>query len=269
MNIEEVRGLVIMALKKGGWNQFSGIVTEVGRIKAKLLGQFSSRHINGRSYLEQGDESKINEVVWSFITQGILVPGSNDSNLSWPHLRLTDYGKQCIEAEEILPHDPDGYLREFSKQVPQADPVITEYLAESLQCFLHGLQRAAAVMLGGASEKTILALVDSFGYSIQNKAKQKKYITELKKAPSIYQKYEVFEKRFNHTKGDLPRELGENLDSLLRGVFDLIRSSRNDAGHPASGVAVDRDVIYSHLRLFIPYCKRIYGLIEWFANNPT
>jgi hypothetical protein len=39
-------------------------------------------------------------------------------------------------------------------------------------------------------------------------------------------------------------ELSENVDSQLIGIFDLIRSSPNDAGHPASGGQVGRDAVY-------------------------
>jgi hypothetical protein len=93
--------------------------------------------------------------------------------------------------------------------------------------------------------------------------------SQIAKAPSIFKKYEAFEKYYSGIKTNLPKDLTENADSLLRGVFDLIRISRNEAGHPAGGAFVSRDTNYSHLKLFVPYCQRIYGLIGWFDSNPT
>jgi len=201
------------------------------------------------------------------IIQGVLMPGAGDGQSGWPFLQVTEYGKKCLEAEELLPHDPDRFLDEFKKQVPRADPVITEYLTEALQCFLRGLNRAAAVMLGGASEKAILLLIEGYGEAIADSGLQQTFRRKIAKATTVFRKYEEFEKRFAQPK--IAPGLRENVDSLLHGIFDLIRNSRNEAGHPASGVVVDRDVVYSHLRLFVPYAARVYALIDWFAQNPV
>ncbi len=211
----------------------------------------------------------ITEIIWSFIVQGIIVPGTDDDNSTLPFIRLTEYGKRCIAEDRILPHDPDGFLKEFQNAVPAADPTVVEYVTEALQCFIHGLNRSAAIMLGGASEKAILQLIDACTASIGDLNKKATVKAQTAKAQSLFKKYEVFEKHFPSFKGNLPGELAENVDSLLRGGFDLIRNSRNDSGHPASGVLVDRDTNYSHLKLFVPYCKRVYGLIEWLQHNQT
>jgi hypothetical protein len=269
MRLEEARGFVMQALRQGGWNQVVELFIVVGNLKAKAQGLDRSRTFDGRQFLDRGDPELILEVIWSLIIQGILVPGLNDANQSWPFIRLTEYGKRCVQEDRILPHDPDGYLREFHNTVPNADQAIVEYLTESLQCFIHGLNRAAAVMLGGASEKAVLLLIDSYTNSIADAMRKERIESEVQKAQSIFRKYELFDKQFSPIKSDLPKNLTDSIDSLLRGVFDLIRNSRNDAGHPASGTLVDRDVVYSHLRLFVPYCTRVYGLIGWFETNRT
>jgi hypothetical protein len=269
MKLEEVRGLLIKALKQPRWNQVTGLEIAVGDLKAQTLGLQNQRNFvsDGRAYLEPGESSLIHEAIWSFIVQGIIVPGLDDNNKEWPFIRLTDYGRRCIEKEGVLPHDPDRYLDDFRQNIPNADPVIVEYLTESLQCFLRDLQRAAAVMLGAASEKAVLLLIDSYVGAVSDPTRKGQTESQLVKAPSIYKKFEVFEKGFPAAKADMPKTLTENTDSLLRGVFDLIRNSRNEAGHPASGGMISRDTNYSHLRLFIPYCLRIYGLISWFSSN--
>ena len=124
-------------------------------------------------------------------------------------------------------------------------------------------------MLGAASEKAMLDMIESCGDSIADPSAKRAFKAEVEKAQSVFRKYLIFEKHFESVKPTLPKELTHNSDSLMRGVFDLIRNSRNDSGHPASGVAVDRDLVNSHLRLFIPYCKRVYELTAWFSQNQT
>jgi hypothetical protein len=269
MRLEEARGYLMQALRQSGWNQAAQLFTTVGHLKAKAQGLGATPVIDWRQFLAAGDQSLLLEVIWSLIVQGILVPGLDDSNQGWPFLRLTEYGKRCVAEDRILPHDPDGYLREFQNAIPNADPTIIEYLTESLQCFIHGLHRAAAVMLGGASEQAMLLLIESYGNSIADNSNKQRFESAVEKAQSIYRKYELFDQPFAAIKNLMPKKLTNNVDSLLRGVFDLIRNSRNDAGHPASGTLVDRDVVYSHLRLFIPYCQRIYELIGWFEVNKS
>lgn len=271
LGMEEIRNLVLQALRQPGWNQVVSLEIAVGNLKNKMQGILQQRQFvsDGRGYLERGEYALIHENIWSFIIQGILVPGSDDNNPNWPFLRLTAYGQHCIEAHQILPYDPDGYLRDFDRAVPSADPIVREYLTEALQCFLRDLNRACAVMLGAASEKAVLLLIDSYAGSIADLTKRDQIKIQIAKAASIFRKYEIFERGFTNVRQHIPKPLTENVDSLLRGVFDLIRNSRNEAGHPTSGILVSRDANYSHLRLFIPYYQRIYDLIAWFVANPT
>jgi hypothetical protein len=272
LTLEETRSLLIRALRAGGWRQTSDLEMGIGNMKAQMgkstlhLHQFAP---DGRAHLERGEYSLIHELIWTFIIQGILVPGTDDNNSTLPFIRLTEYGRRCIAEQQILPHDPEGYLRDFDAAVPAADPIIREYLTEALQCFLRDLNRAAAVMLGAASEQAILQLIDSYSASIQDANRKAQVLSQIDKATSIFRKYEVYDRGFSNVKGRMPKQLADNADSLLRGVFDLIRNSRNEAGHPASGIFVSRDTNYSHLRLFIPYCRRVYELIHWFQQNPT
>ena len=269
MRMEEARGYVFQALREQGWNQFGGLLMSVGMIKARAQDLDTSRAMDGRHFLNDPEKSLIMEIVWSLIIQGILIPGLNDSNQGWPFLRLTAYGEKCVEEDRILPHDPEGFMRDFCDEIPNADPAIIEYLTESLQCYIHGLYRAAAVMLGGSSEKAVLLLIESCGNSIRDPTAKQRFESDVQRTQSIFRKYELFERQLTVVRARMPRSVTENVDSLLRGVFDLIRSSRNDAGHPATSTPVDRDLVYSHLRLFTPYCKRIYDLIGWFSANPT
>lgn len=273
MNIEEARGFVFQALREDTCPRFETLVDSIGIIKAKAektnVDLTRLGYLGGTHLLTQEQRTLLLEVVWSLIIQGILIPGMNDNNPSWPFLRVTEYGKKCLAEDRILPHDPEGFLRDFQREVPSADQIVVEYLTESLQCYIHGLYRAAAIMLGGASEQAVLLMIESYATSISDQAAKIAFESSIQKTQSIFRKYELFKKKLHGFQQNLPRDLNENLDSLLGGIFDMIRSSRNDAGHPASGGAVSRDAVYSHLRLFPPYYKRINDLTAWFAANPT
>ena len=274
MQMEEARGFVFQALREGGWNQWGSLLSAVGLISARArnvpIDQIRQFHGGGGSqYLNEQEKNLVREIVWSLIVQGILIPGLNDSNQGWPFLSLTEYGQQCVQEDRILPHDPDGYLRDFHRDVPNADSTVVAYLTESLQCYVHGLNRAAAIMLGGASEQAVLLMIEGYTDSITDAQTKQRFETSIQKTQSIFRKLELFERQFANVKQRMPRELTDNVDSLLRGVFDLIRNTRNDAGHPAIGASVGRDAVYSHLRLFPPYYKRVMDITAWFAANPS
>ena len=114
-------------------------------------------------------------------------------------------------------------------------------------------------MLGGASEQAVLLLIESCANSIKDPDSQRSFQAKREKASFIHRKFEIFQSRVDNLKASLPSPLKDHLDSLLRGIFDLIRSSRNGAGHPAITRSPDRDAVYSHLRLFIPYCQAGHG----------
>ena len=113
MKLDEARGLVMQALRETGWNQVGDLIRLVGDRKAIAQGINPNQrpYLGGKQFLEAGDETLIVEVIWSMVVQGLLVPGFNDSNQSYPFLRLTEYGKNCVKEDRILPHDPDGYLK--------------------------------------------------------------------------------------------------------------------------------------------------------------
>ena len=53
--------------------------------------------------------------------------------------------------------------------------------------------------------------------------------------------------------------VADGLDLTLNAVTDLLRVSRNDAGHP-TGRSIDRDDCFIHLRMFVRYTHKLYLL---------
>ena len=270
---EEARGLLLEALQKPHWNQTEDLMISVGDIKAQRLHLRQDQRqfiaTDGRQFLERGEKAIVSEIIWSLIVEGILSPGSDDSNLNLPFLHVTEYGQACLKENRFVPHDPDGFIAEFRKACPSVDAVIEQYLTEALQCYLRSLHKAAAIMLGAASEQAVLLLIGAWLTSIQDPTRKASLSGQMTKATSIFRKFELFQKHLQSFRAELPYDLSENIDSLLISIFDLIRNSRNDAGHPARMTDVSRETNYAHLRVFVPYCVRIYGLISWLEAHTT
>jgi hypothetical protein len=229
-----------------------------------IFGEFEAQ---GKA-VQSADRELACQMFYELALDGVIVPGigpNTNSLLSWPFYRVTEYGKQVLGTPEYQPHDPGGYIKRLRTEIPAVDGTIVRYLDESLACFQRRTLLASAVMLGCAAEKAALLLVDVFGTAIRDPVKQQQYEKETKNW-MISRKYDALWKRLEPLAKGLPKELGDDLHTILDRVFDLIRTTRNEAGHP-TGKIVDRDVMTANLILFPSYCRRVYCLIEHFSHN--
>lgn len=137
-------------------------------------GQFADLHHavkdlasqHGFSAHENVVAERVRESMWQCLVQGLLLFGMDASNQTWPFYKLTEHGRRVIQQGAPQPYDPDGFLTHFKRAVPQADPTAYSYLEEAVATFNHACPRAAAVMLGCASEKIILVLIDALDNAI-------------------------------------------------------------------------------------------------------
>jgi hypothetical protein len=93
---------------------------------------------------------------WLYLQRrGFAIPASGifPSALNDSRLELTKRGREWIDAQEPTPELPAEYLTALQRMVPNLDDVVREYVVEGLGSFEHDRFRAAAVMIGAASEK--------------------------------------------------------------------------------------------------------------------
>lgn len=228
--------------------------------------RFSGYGTGSEKYMPSNDREKVRQILWQFILQGILAIGRDEANANFPYISITEHGRQVIESGETLPYDPDGYLRKLKTEIPNIDPIIEMYVTESLQAYLKGLMFSSAVALGVASEKAFLILLDTFTNALSDPT-MKSTFQRLQDTFRTKYKFDQLRTKLMSIRGTLPRELSEDLESQFDGIFNLIRVTRNDAGHP-TGQKIERDTAFVNLRLFITFCKKIYGLIDYFGSNP-
>jgi hypothetical protein len=88
------------------------------------------------------------EVFWQMVVEGILAPGMDSHNLNLPWFHVTKHGREVLASSEPKPYDPTGYLARLRERMPNPDPTVIAYLAESLETFRKNNRVASTVMLG-------------------------------------------------------------------------------------------------------------------------
>jgi hypothetical protein len=211
------------------------------------------------------DVDKIREVISNLIVEGVLMWGHDRHQPEPPFLSITGYGKEVLNNGKIIPHDPDVYLKAFKDEVPDADHLMILYLTESLQTFRHNNLLSSSVMLGVASEAAFNVLFDAIKNALTIPDKIKKF-EKLECEISTKKIFDAAMDEINLVKRRLPNEIKENIETIMQGIFNLIRLQRNDSGHP-TGKVVTRSLMFANLHLFIMYCSHLYALVKWLEEN--
>jgi hypothetical protein len=262
LSTEQIRRL-IFKIKWGG-GMFSDLARWIGdeAFKDGLLQQRPDFSYGTHQTLGEN----ILEVVWGLIIEGVYTPGISVQHPGFPGLRLTEYGGKCFEAGELTPHDPDGYLKRLKTVCPNIDATTMLYVEEALGSFRSGRFLASAVMIGVASESMLLRLVDAVRGAL-NPADQTSFDQATKRNKAKTYHDEVM-KVLNRPTVNLPSAIkGDDLSVFVSGIFNLIRQTRNVAGHP-TGRRMDRDEANALLLQFPSYCERVEKLIAWLKANP-
>lgn len=199
---------------------------------------------------------------------GILRPFLNSNN-SLPHLSLSEYGKKCLENNELGLLDINGEIEKLKIKLSRInqnlDETVEIYFSESVYSFYKNSFLASAILIGGASERLILILNESVKNHL---AKHGKTLNSDFSNNKISKKFNAIKNHIDSIKPSLPSELTDGIHNRLIGVFENIRLSRNEAGHPEINYKyIDRASAEAHLLLFPNYCELIYKLKNWFDNN--
>lgn len=208
--------------------------------------------------LPEEDREEVRAALWELVTRGMLFPRLvHDENNTF--FTVTSHGREVLEATEPTPYDPHNFLRRVREQGPMLEPETLAFFSEAITCFLHGHNRAAAVMTGLASENEVLALIELYSRSLES-ARRQSFERRIGQSRSLKQRFDVLYADLYQLRGALPDGLGE-VDFWLNGVFQLIRVTRNDAGHPI-GAEPAREAVYANLNLFLLYARNLSALKE-------
>jgi hypothetical protein len=240
------------------------LAVKLGLIKTTPVSGFrgSDRTMYGVEveHITQRDVNRVTNVIWDMIIEGLVRPGTGDGRqCDFPFLHLTERGREVANGV-LSPYDPDGYLKRLKESIPKLDSTILTYLDECLKGFRVGCTLSSAICIGVASEKAFMLVLDA--YSTYLPASDGAAFRKKIEGQSINPQFDAFKSKYEGSlKGELTREVKEGLHTSLYGVFELIRSQRNDAGHP-SGKVVERETVYASIVAFPNHLKRMYMLLK-------
>jgi len=117
----------------------------------------------------------------------------------------------------------------------------------------------STVMIGVSIEHSFLKLLETIGTNSNYSTLFRNAIDEK----TILRKLNKFRNVLNQNLSILTSDLKEDLDTNFTGIMTMIRNFRNESGHP-SGKIISREQCFVLLYLFIPCCKKIYQLINFF-----
>jgi len=111
-----------------------------------------------------------------------------------------------------------------------------------------------------------LILRDAIESALDTPQKQQKFAADTKVKP-IKRVYAEVQNRLDPVMERISAGLNkEDIGAELSGVFDLIRKTRNDAGHP-TGRIMEREEAFALLQLFPSYCKVSHDVIDWLKTE--
>ena len=186
------------------------------------------------------------------------------ANNNFPWFRVSSYGEKLLEhnQEPYFFHDVSSYEAVIKENIPDIDDITLLYLKEAMQAFMSGCVLSSSVMLGVAAEHSFEKLLEK----IAENSRYEPVFKSVSKERSILPKLNKFKQILDQHKGDLSSEIREDLDTNFLSIIAIIRSFRNESGHP-SGKIISREQCYILLQLFIPYCKKNYQLKSFFEEK--
>jgi hypothetical protein len=247
LNLAEMRELMLEALRRESGTQSVTLQNSIAAIAADrgLLGQREPGHQPPSLPREHWETFR--DVLWGLIVEGVVAFGKDSSNTDWPWLSLTRYGREVVASEGPTPNDPQGYLGALSADRP-LDSTELRFASQALQAYLRNLPDAAAVMLGAAAEHllTLVLLEIAANYPSDAEKVYKAVAGPASKSLAYLSGWVASRASM------LPVLMEHQREIALGGIGQLIRLTRNEAGHPSGG-SVTRDVAFAMLQMYRSY----------------
>jgi hypothetical protein len=219
------------------------------------------RERNEYPYLCRPDDRLLSEVFWNLFLERIITLGAEGGEPIFPWFRLSQYGREILKNPDThFYHDVASFELLIRREVRKIHETTVVYLKESMQAFRAGCLLSSTVMLGVAAEDTFLRLAEA----IKAGGKHPTLSTTIENQRQLLPKVMAYLRVLDSHKGDMTSDLREGLDSTVLGIQELIRTYRNESGHP-SGKIIAREQCYVLLNLFVPYARKMYQLIDHYA----
>jgi hypothetical protein len=194
---------------------------------------------------------------------GYLAWGGDITNPNPPFFHVTESGRRLLSRLTRDPGNPDGYKAHFYSGAT-INAVARSYIEESIQCYVAGLYKAAAVMVGAAAESLILELRDSLISKLNSLSRKLPKDLDDWRVKRTLDAMHAF---LSTNKSSLPSELREEFEAYWAAFAQQIRTVRNDVGHPSSVDPVTPDTVHASLLIFPELAKLQNKLMSWVKND--
>ena len=209
------------------------------------------------------DEQTLLTEWYELFRTGYMAWGHDVCNPNPPFCHVTRKGKRALEQISRDPSNPQGYENYLENKASLND-VASSYLNEALVCYNSGSYKAAAVMIGAASESVVLELRDEVVKQIKsNNGALPKNIDEWK-IKSVINALQTF---FDSKKKSFPSNLRESYEAYWAAFMQQIRAVRNEAGHPSSINPISEDSVHASFLIFPELASVAQELKQWVENN--
>jgi hypothetical protein len=202
--------------------------------------------------------------LWNGLFQtGYLAWGMNLSNPDPPFFHITERGKHGLARLSRDPGNPVGYQAHVTS-LGQLNSVAASYLSEALACYVAALHKAAAVMLGAASESIVLELRDAVATQLAAVGTSPPKALQNWQVKTLLDGLKVLIDRHTST---MPSDLRVEYEAYWSAFTQQIRSTRNDAGHPTSVDPVTPDAVHASFLVFPELVRTASKLLQWIPGN--
>ena len=214
---------------------------------------FQEREENGckRIDIQHGTKKCIAKVY----TAGTVLVQGKDSKLK----EAFTSAKNAIENEEeigdILPFEIEDFPNVIKNRIANVDPVIVRFIEEAIVTIKAGSNLGCAFLLGGASEKAIYLLVDSYKNAIKDEQRKQK-IAQKTSNKFISKVFDEFKASW---KSSLNKPSGygwtHDIETKIEQIFQFCRICRNETGHPQLPPNLDKGVLLANMGQFVKYIE--------------
>ena len=237
----------------------SGSTLQTETTLSSALDQICTEHGGQRAKNE-----KALKHVWNdLLRNGEISLGIGITNTSPSFFEVTNKGKETFEYLKKDPGNHQGYLEHLSKKA-EIDYITKSYLDEALETYNADCFKAAAVMLGCASERLVLNLKEILIKKIKDKGENpsKKLRNRLISKIIDGIKYEL-----NQKKEKFSNSLREKYEGNWLFLVHHIRITRNEAGHPINIESIKKPEVHLAFGNFVYLVKLNRELEEWISDN--
>lgn len=206
--------------------------------------------------LHHNDSELVLEIVWDLVRQGILTFGA--PNLGLPWLRLSRFGDFALRKAPHRFHSNTGFLQALQSDAADISPDAVVYLREAVTAFYTDCLLSTCVMLSIAAESEFLRLLNV----AKNSKAYGRYFSRIGEGLHIAEQVAQFKEAIKPLLAMLPKSATDELEHNLNTIQSVMRTARNESGHPSGALPPSRDQVYLYLQLFIPFAEQAMRLRE-------